>query len=458
MSPSTHFIGIGGTGLSAIARVLLERGEAVTGSDREESATMEGLRAAGAKISLGHAAGNVNGATRVVRSSAITDDNVEVQAAQAKGIPVLKRADLLGDLLAGKRTIAVAGSHGKTTTTAMLAWMLTALGEAPGYIIGSVAENLGSNASAGAGELFVIEADEYDYMFLGLNPYLALVTNVEHDHPDMFPTPKDFEDAFARFVERLPAEGVLLGCADDAGARALLGEAGRKGRNVRSYSLYADDADYSAKELTGRTGQGFAFDAYRDKEQFAQVELEVPGEHNAQNALGALAAVDVLGLPVSEAAQALAEFRGTGRRFELRGEAGGVLLIDDYAHHPTEIRASLAAAKVRYPQRRLWALWQPHTFSRTLTLLDAFAQAFSDADEVVVTGVYAARELPPKGFEMRTVLERIEHKSLQHAADLEEAKAFLLSHLIPGDVLMVLSAGDAIELSASLYEELKAKE
>ncbi len=458
LNRSTHFIGIGGTGLSAIARVLVERGETVTGSDREDSPLAAGLRQADVKVTIGHAAGNVKGATQVVRSSAVGDDNVEVKAARAKGIPVYKRGDFLDNLLANQQVIAVAGSHGKTTTTAMLAWMLTALNQQPGYIIGSVAENLGANAAAGAGRLFVIEADEYDYMFLGLSPIIELITNVEHDHPDLFPTPENFEIAFRRFADRLQPDGALIACTDDPGAAKLAAYAKIQGKKVLTYAYSHEDADYRMTKLNSESGKGFSFTATRGAQELAQVSLQVPGAHNAFNALGALAVADQLGLNLTEAAMALADFRSTGRRFEVRGEPAGILIVDDYAHHPTEIRSTLAAAKARYPQRRIWALWQPHTFSRTLTLQNDFAAAFKDADRVLVSDVYPARETRPSGFDMRRFAKTIQHTNARFVPDFSVAKELLLAELQTGDVLIIMSAGDAINLSADLFAELKRKE
>ncbi len=458
MSETTHFIGIGGTGLSAIARVLAERGQLVTGSDREDSPLAAGLRQAGVKVTIGHSAGNINGATQVVRSSAVSDDNVEVQAALAKGIPVYKRVDFLDKLLANQQVIAVAGSHGKTTTTAMLAWMLTALNQQPGYIIGSVAENLGANAAAGAGRLFVIEADEYDNMFLGLSPMIELVTNVEHDHPDLFPTPADFEAAFRHFADRLQPGGTLIVCADDLGAAKLAAYAKQQGKEVFTYAHSHKDADYQITNLNPESGKGFSFTAMRGPQELAHVTLQVPGVHNALNALGALAVADKLGLNLSEAAMALGDFRGTARRFEMRGEASGVLIVDDYAHHPTEIRSTLAAARARYPGRRIWALWQPHTYSRTVTLQNDFAAAFKDADRVLVTGVYAAREQRPAGFDMDAVVKTIQHPNARYVPDFATAKGLLLAELGQGEVLIIMSAGDAITLSADVFAALKRKE
>jgi UDP-N-acetylmuramate--alanine ligase len=453
---ATHFIGIGGTGLSAIARVLLERGEIVTGSDQQDSPLAEALRQAGVRVSIGHAAENVNGAGRVVRSSAVPDDNVEVQAALARGIPVLKRSEFLEELLASQNTIAIAGSHGKTTTTGMVAWMLSALDQDPGYIIGSVAPNLGSNAAAGGGRYFVIEADEYDYMFHGLHPSLALVTNVEHDHPDFFKTPEDFVAAFQGFVDRVKDDGALIICLDDPGAAALGEYARSQGIRVVSYGFTAG-ADYCAVGLEAGE-RGFKATAVKGEAALAHLHLQVPGAHNAQNALGALVVADLLGLNVAEAALALDSFQGTGRRFELRGAAAGVLVVDDYAHHPTEIRAVLAAARAQFPERRLWALWQPHTYSRTLTLLDDFGAAFSDASHVVVLPVYAAREQAPADFEYEQVLHAVQHAHVHGVADFEDALQLFADELADGDLVLMMSAGDAIQLSERLFAQLQVKE
>lgn len=452
----THFIGIGGTGLSAIARVLLDRGETVTGSDRQDSPLAELLRQAGVRIAIGHAAENVNGAERVVRSSAVPDDNVEVQAALAKGIPVLKRADFLEDLLAGQDTIAIAGSHGKTTTTAMVAWMLSALDQDPGYIIGSVAPNLGGNAAAGGGRYFVIEADEYDLMFHGLHPALALVTNVEYDHPDFFTTPQDFVAAFQGFVDRVKEAGALIICLDDPGAAALGDYARSQGIRVVTYGFTAG-ADYSATGLVAGE-RGFNASAVNQGAEVAQLHLQVPGAHNAQNALGALVVADQMGLNLAEAALALESFQGTGRRLELRGEAAGVLVMDSYAHHPTEIRADLAAARAQHPTRRLWAVWQPHTYSRTLTLLDDFGAAFTDADQVVVLPVYAAREQAPDGFAYEQVLHAVQHEHVHSVTDFDDALQLFADELEDGDLVLIMSAGDAIQLSEHLFAQLEMKE
>ncbi|HSQ26079.1 MAG TPA: UDP-N-acetylmuramate--L-alanine ligase [Anaerolineales bacterium] len=455
-----HFIGIGGTGLSAIAVVLLERGLEVSGSDKHASPVLTRLQQAGARIMFTHHADNVQGADVVVRSSAVSDDNIEVQAAKIAGIPVLKRSEFLEQLLADTKTIAVAGSHGKTTTTAMIAWMLHQLGLDPSYIIGSTSINLASNAHAGTGEYFVIEADEYDGMFLGLAPTVAIVTNVEHDHPDCYPTQHSYQQAFREFVQKIVPAGVLVACQDDPGAAHLAGEFRKQGGKSLVYGLNSSNLDYSARDLSLNASGSYDFTMFaRDGEETAQVALQVPGIHNVRNALAALSVAEILELPLSQSAQALGAFRGTGRRFEVRGEPGGVVVIDDYAHHPSEIRTTLEAARTRYRNRRIWAVWQPHTFSRTRMLRTEFCMSFESVDRVIVTEIYAAREEAPQdGFSSLSLVQemrqhqRMAEKTVDFAATLEEAKRLLQQNLKHGDVVIVLSAGDANRISDELIE------
>jgi UDP-N-acetylmuramate--alanine ligase len=467
MTPRVHLIGIGGSGLSAIARVLLESGYTVSGSDRLSSPLAESLRADGVRVWFSHQASNVKGADLVVRSSAIPDDNPEVLAALAAGIPVLKRADFLGQLMQGKQSIAVAGSHGKTTTSAMIAWMLVDAGLDPSFIIGGVLKNLGVNARAGQGQSFVIEADEYDHMFLGLNPDIAVITNIEYDHPDCYPTPAEYHQAFLDFANRLAPDGWLLGCSDDPGAVdlsvALSAIPGFKGK-VGSYGLNdkaSVPASYQASQLAPNAAGGFSFKAvYHAPDGSAvalgEVTLQTPGEHNVRNALAALAVGHHLGIPLAQVSHALGAYQGTGRRFDVIGEPCGIALINDYAHHPTEIRATLAAARVRYAGRRLWAVWQPHTYSRTQALQAEFFTAFIDADQVVVTEIYAARE-PARAFSSASLVASMPHPSVHFVPSLDEGLRFLLAHLAPGDVVLVLSAGDADQISVQLLAALKNK-
>jgi UDP-N-acetylmuramate--alanine ligase len=458
-----HFIGIGGSGLSAIARLLRESGYEVSGSDQSLSPFATDLQSAGINVVVGHHPRNITGADWVVRSSAINDDNVEVQAAQQAKIPVYKRADFLGQLMAEKTGIAVAGTHGKTTTTAMIAWMLYVMQRDPSFIVGGTLTDLKVNARAGKGDAFVIEADEYDRMFLGLKPQIEVVTNLEHDHPDCYPTFEDMYTAFQSFVDLLPSDGTLIACADDKGAVTLLSYARQKGLTVVSYSVHAEMTINSPLWMQARSPKpnargGYDFSAMTNVGAAAativNVSLQVPGEHNARNALAALSVAATLGLPLQEAADALGTFSGTGRRFEVRGEKRGVIVVDDYAHHPTEIKATLSAAKARYPGKRLWAVWQPHTYSRTQALSFEFSRAFTDASDVLVTEIYASREAKQE-FSSAEVVSSMPHTSARYSGSLQETTDYLLKNLGSNDVLIVLSAGDADQISTNVLKGLK---
>ena len=453
MSKRIHIIGIGGTGMSAIAKLLHETGYQISGSDRTLSPLAADLRAMGIPVHIGHRAENVGQVDLVLRSSAVPDTNVEVEAAFANHIPVEKRADFLGQFMADRIGVAIAGTHGKTTTTSMIAWMLSDLGQDPAFIVGGTVANLGTNAKAGNGP-FVIEADEYDRMFLGLCPKIAVITNMEHDHPDCFPTPESFEQAFLAFIELLPKTGTLLICGDDQGARGVLAQSNSLEFASVTYGL-ADDNDLHARNLSPIPDAGYTFDVYLQTEQVASVALQVPGRHNVLNALAALGVGQALGLEFAPMATSLAKFNGSGRRFDVRGVAGGVTIVDDYAHHPTEIRVTIEAARARYPTRPLWVVWQPHTFSRTQLFFDEFAAAFSGADHVVVTDVYAAREKAPDGFAIETLVDAIDGDA-QHGGSIEDVTGYLKKVLRANDVLITLSAGDAIKISEHLFENLPA--
>jgi UDP-N-acetylmuramate--alanine ligase len=456
-----HFVGIGGTGLSAIARVLLESGVEVSGSDRQFSPLLTPLETAGARVYIGHRAENIRGADMLVRSSAILDDNPEVQAAYSLGIPVFKRIEFIGQLTAGKQAIAVAGTHGKTTTTALIAWMLTALGVDPSYIIGGVSLNLGGNAHAGRGLYFVIEADEYDRMFLGLHPRMAVITNIEHDHPDCYPTLADFTQAFYEFSEQIIPDGGLIVCGDDPQA-ARLGLTLSKRRHVVTYGIENSDNNYQAIELCPNQSGGYDFRVkIAGTSTFGvKCSTQIPGEHNVRNTLAALAVVNELGFDIQQAAEALASFQGTGRRFEVRGMVDDVLVIDDYAHHPTEIRATLSAARVRYASRPIWVVWQPHTYSRTRMLSNEFTSAFGDRDDplaahLIVTAIYPARETAPAdGFSAADFVNQIPLPDVRYMPVLVEISEYLVERLKPGEVLIVLSAGDADQISRQVLTGL----
>lgn len=460
-----HFIGIGGSGLSAIARLLLESGYTVSGSDRVSSPFADEVRKAGATVFIGHHPRNLAEADLVVRSSAVTDDNPEVQAAKHAGIPVYKRADFLGQFMENKTGIAIAGTHGKTTTTAMTAWVLSELGRDPSFVVGGVVNNLGVNARAGKSNLFVIEADEYDYMFLGLKPQIAIVTSLEHDHPDLFPTLEVMYAAFEKFVDLLPEGGTLIVCAEDAGAAALIPHVRKNGINVISYGMQGEMTINTplwvqARDIQPNQSGGFDFTVSSNIESktstSAKVSLQVPGKHNVRNALAVLSIIGVLGLSRTKTAEALGSFTGTGRRFQLRGEVNGISIFDDYAHHPTEIKATLAGARARYPERRIWAVWQPHTYSRTKALFLEFSRAFKDANEVIVTEVYAARE-PKEDFTSAEIISAMPHLSARYIETLPETTKYLIENLEPGDVVIVCSAGDADQVSAGVLKGLQER-
>ncbi len=465
MDKHVHFIGIGGSGLSAIATVLLERGYTVSGSDRQASPVTRRLQEAGMTIFTAHQPENVAGAELVVRSSAIPDDNVEVQAARAAGIPVLKRVDFLEQFTAGQQPVAVAGTHGKTTTTAMIAWLLTALGKDPSYVIGGVSANLAGNAHAGHGQYFVIEADEYDHMFLGLRPWIEVVTNVEHDHPDCYPTPRDFEQAFEAFVDRLLPGGALLACADDPGAASILGYARQHGRQVASYSLCSETADYLCpwgatkfdrrfylRSLSLRASMRSGQSSYRCRVCTMCRTLWQPW-------VWSICWVSrwqrLPGHVRNSAAQDVAS------SCEVRLTASQSLMIMLIIRPKSAPRWQLRVPGI--PGHCLWAVWQPHTYSRTRTLQSEFIEALQAADRVIITDVFAAREAPPAdGYSSRQIAEALAHTprfaagGVYYEPALAGASALLLSHLQPGDVVLVLSAGDADQISAQLVKSLLA--
>jgi UDP-N-acetylmuramate--alanine ligase len=450
-----HFIGIGGAGLSAIARVLLESGNQVSGSDLVISPSAEELRAMGVEVYAGHATANVAGADLIIRSSAIPESNVEVEAGKNTGIRVIKRVDFLAELTAGKRVIAVAGTHGKTTTTAMLAWCLTEAGKDPSYVIGGVSKNLGCNAHAGKGEFFVIEADEYDHMFLGLRPEILVVTTVEHDHPDCYPTPEDYFNEFVKLTGLIQPNGCLIADGSHAGANRLLSVSSDNFTKI-SYGENAD-ADVRISDINHQPGQGVSFDIRLPQQEEFKVTLPLPGKHNAHNAAAAICVFDQLGLSMDLAISALARYTGSGRRYDLRATINNITLIDDYAHHPTEIRATLAAARSQYPEREIWAVWQPHTYSRTRELLNDFSKAFDDCDHVIVSDIYASREKPQE-FSSTAVVSRMQHKDAHHIGELKDISDYLAVNLKPGHVLLVLSAGDADQITRTLANRLGEKE
>jgi UDP-N-acetylmuramate--alanine ligase len=451
-----HLVGIGGVGLSAIARVLMEMGYTVSGSDCTASELTAALAAEGAKVSIEHAAANIDSADLVLVSSAIPNGNPEIQAAQAAGIPIFKRADFLGQLLAGRRGVAVAGAHGKTTTTAMLALVLMDADHDPSFVIGGILPELGTNARAGNGDIFLIEADEYDRTFLGLDPEVAVLTVVEHDHPDCYPTLETMIDAFRQFISRLPRSGLLVACVDDPGVRLLGREWESKGGIVRWYG-FGREATWRATDFQPNQAGGSDFVVSKSGQTIGLVRLRIPGRHNALNALATVVVADWFGISFETVRRTLTDFRGVGRRFEIKSETAGVVFVDDYAHHPTEVRATLAAARERFPGRRVWAVFQPHTYSRTNALLDEFAEAFSEADEVIILRIYPARETDDLGISAQQLVARMDHPCVRHIASRHAAADYLVAHLRAGDVLLTMGAGDGYMVGEWVMDALEAR-
>ncbi len=453
-----HIVGIGGAGMSAIARVLRDRGHAVSGSDRAEGPMVRALREEGIPVAVGHRAENVAGAELVLASSAVPEANVELAAAREAGIPVMRRPDFFPLLTAGYDLIAVAGAHGKTTVTGMIALILDEAGLYPGFIVGGVPLDLGTNGRAGTGRYFVIEADEYRHTFLALKPKIAVVTNIEFDHPDVFPGLRFVRLAFGDFVDGIVEGGTLVACNDDAVAHAVAASFHANGGRLVLYGLEEGrGVHWRAESIAPNAEGGVSFLALRGGEVLGEVRLRLPGRHNALNALAALAVAALVGVPFEQAAETLGHFVGTGRRFEVLGEAAGVTVIDDYAHHPTQIRAVLEAAAGRYAGRRLIVVWQPHTFSRIRALWDDFLTAFEGADEVIVLPVYAAREVDDGTLDQRTIAEALEHPRVRAVGSLEEAADELAEVVQAGDVVLLLGAGNEYEVGHRLLQALEVR-
>ncbi len=452
-----HLIGIGGAGLSAIARVLLETGVTVSGSDRRSNRLTASLTAAGARVFIGQRAENLDAVMGVLPdvvliSSAVDDTNEERQTAVAQGIPVVKRNEFLPALLADRITIAVAGTHGKSTTTAMIVTALHQRGIKAGYIIGAEISGLG-NASAGDSKFFVIEADEYDHMFLGLQPSAAVITNVEWDHPDCFPSPASFRRAFMRFADNVRRDGLVVYCADDEGARQVHGYRSARGPQWLSYGT-SSRSDLRASHIAATKDGGMQAELSWWHTPACRLKLGVPGHHNVLNAMAALIVANWCDIPLQQAADSLTPFAGAARRFEIKGEAAGIVIIDDYAHHPTEIRATLSAARGRFPTRRIRAVFQPHTFSRTRRMLYRMGDSFADADQVIVTDIYAARETSDGSVSAGELVAASAHADILYIGDLESVTRYLAETGSCGDVVITLGAGDSNRVGEMLLAQL----
>lgn len=439
--------------MSAIAKVLLEVGTPVSGSDIKESANIARLREQGAHIVIGHHPRNIAGASTIVVSSAIAKANPEVAAAQEQGIEVLVRAQMLAKLGEGKTMIAVAGTHGKTTTTSMIALVLERTGRRPTFLIGGELNDIGTNAQYGEGELFVAEADESDGSFLHLSPKIAVVTNVEADHLDHYASFAEIEATFEQFLGRLPADGRAIVCGDSPTLRSL---AERVGVPTLTYG-FDESNDFVATSLTS-SDVGNTFEVSEKGRPIGTVSLQVPGRHNVENALATLAVCRSLGIEVSEIARVLSEFSGVKRRFQRIGTCGAVTVVDDYAHHPTEVQATLAAARTG-PWRRVVCVFQPHRFSRTRLLGTDFGLAFDDADFVVLTDVYGAGEEPEPGVSGKLLVDAILHRSpysqVAYIPKRAEIAAFLRGSVRQGDLVITMGAGDVWTVGPELLDAIE---
>ncbi|MEN3027402.1 MAG: UDP-N-acetylmuramate--L-alanine ligase [Chlorobiota bacterium] len=444
-----HFVGIGGIGMSGLAEILLQQGFSVSGSDLVPSENTEHLEHKGARIYYGHDAAHIEGAEVVVYSSAVNPrENPETRAALERGIPLLRRAEMLAEVARLKYCLAVAGTHGKTTTTSLCGLLLLRAGMDPTVIVGGRLRGLGgSNARLGHGEWIVVEADEYDRSFLCLLPTIAVVTTIEEEHMDIYTDRHDILDAFARFANNVPFYGLVVACVDDDGVKELLPRLSRK---VRTYGLSPQSEVRGRRvRLSERSAQ---FELFVNGEFIGEIMLRIPGLHNVRNALGAIAVGWELGIPFEVIREALEEFTGVYRRFEIIAEHDGILFVDDYAHHPTEVRATLQAARQGW-DRRLVCVFQPHTYTRTRDFAVEFGKAFEEADVLIVTDVYAAREQPIPEVSGELIVHaarRSGHRAVYYAPTLEEAAELAAQLLQPGDMLLTLGAGNIYKLHAML--------
>lgn len=450
-----HFIGIGGIGMSGIAEVLCNLGFVVSGSDIKKSKSTDRLESLlNMKIFEGHAAENVGDAQVVVYSSAVRDDNPEVIIAKEMGIPVIPRAEMLAELMTLKPyAVAISGTHGKTSTTTMVATILGHAGFDPTTVVGGVVDTLGSNARLGSSEWFVTEADESDRSFLMLYPTIAVVTNIDKEHMESYKGMDDVVQCFTDFVNKVPFFGAAIICLDDPNVQLIIPNIKR--RRV-TYGLTAQ-ADISAHAIRYNDSFGSTFMVWKGDEILGEIALPVPGKHNVYNALAATAVALELEIPFGKVAEAFTGFKNANQRFQFKGESGGITVVDDYGHHPTEILATLSAAKNSSGGRRTVVVFQPHRFSRTQELFDEFALAFNNADVLYVLDIYAASEQPIEGINAEVLTENIRrygHKNANYIGDIETAAAKVSGMLQEGDLVITLGAGSVTRLSDEILESL----
>ncbi len=445
-----HFIGIGGIGMSGIAEILLNLGMKVSGSDLRRGPVTDRLSSLGATIYEGHQATNIAGATVVVTSSAVSSANPEVVEAQSRKIPVIQRAEMLAELMRLKYGIAIAGMHGKTTTTSMVASVLSAGGLDPTVVVGGRVDSMGSNARLGTTQYLVAEADESDRSFLKLSPILAVITNLDREHMDCYVNMADVERSFLDFMDKVPFYGAVTACIDNPQLAAILPRARRR---IFTYGT-APQADFRLQYLVAGEGRFARFQVVTGQGTLGPFELRVPGRHNVLNATAAVAIACQLQVPADKIGEGLNSFRGVDRRFQQRGQARGITVVDDYGHHPTEIRATLAAAR-ECGHKRVFVVFQPHRFTRTLDLLDEFSGAFRDADAVIVLPIYAASEEPIPGVTAESLVGRIQGPAVQYAPEFASAVQLLTGQVREGDLVLTLGAGNVSQLAPQILAALE---
>jgi UDP-N-acetylmuramate--alanine ligase len=445
-----HFIGIGGSGMSGIAEVLLTLGYKVSGSDLKTTDVTRRLAQLGAAVYAGHKAEHVHGAHVVVTSTAVGPDNPELRAAVKEKIPVIPRIEMLAELARLKYAVTVAGTHGKTTTTSLVSLVLQAGGLDPTVVIGGRLHNIGTGARVGRGDYLVAEADESDGSFLKLTPTIAIITNIDNDHLDYWRRMQSLYAGFEQYAAKVPFYGVVIVGIDDPGSRRILP---RIHRRLITYGL-SPEADIRAADIQV-TPQGTSYAVKRGTEKLGQVTWAVPGRHNVINSLAAIAVGQELGVPFQAIAEALSSFKGVGRRMEIKGEAGGVLVVDDYGHHPTEVKATLQALREKYPDRRCVLVFQPHRYSRTKILADDFADSFQGVDHLFVMDIYPAGEKPIEGVDSQWFSQKLAAKKIQTARlSKENAVSSLAKAVRPGDVVLTLGAGDVWKIGEDLVKRL----
>ncbi len=447
-----HFIGIGGISMSGLAEILLKENFTVSGSDAKESALTRHLEEIGASVFYGQKASNIiEGIDVVVYTAAIHEDNEEYREAKRQGLPMLSRAEFLGQMMTNyDMPVAVSGTHGKTTTTSMLSHILLADGQDPTISVGGILKVIGGNIRVGGSEVFLTEACEYTNSFLHFFPKTAVILNIDADHLDFFKDLQDIRRSFRRFAELLPADGTLVINEAIEGLREIT-----EGLPCRVVTFGATpSADYFAERLSYDEKGDASFDVVKRGQVLGRVRLSVTGDHNVLNALSAIVTADVLGISFASMQNGLAEFEGTNRRFEYKGERKGFTIIDDYAHHPTEIRATLAAVK-NYPHKEVWCVFQPHTYTRTKALFDEFVDALSDTEHIVLADIYAARETDTLGVSSEQIAEALKARGCDayYLSSFDEIEKFLLENCRKGDVLITMGAGDVVNIGESLLQE-----